>query len=108
MGAIFSVPVARADAEAPQQLPGTTIALVTTAAAPELSHLTSEGSKQNAKVPREATLIVGAERDGLPEAIVEAADVAARIAIKTHSLNAAMAATVALYELTRMPPQPQP
>jgi tRNA G18 (ribose-2'-O)-methylase SpoU len=44
----------------------------------------------------------------LPEPVVKAADVAARIAIKTHSLNAAMAATVALYELTRIPPQPQP
>jgi TrmH family RNA methyltransferase len=107
MGAIFSVPVARAAAD-PQTLPGTTIALVTDDAVLELSHLSSEGCSQNAKVQGEATILVGAERDGLPEPVVKAADVAARIAIKTHSLNAAMAATVALYELTRIPPQPQP
>ncbi len=47
------------------------------------------------------TLLVGAERDGLPEQLVAACDHSARIAIATESLNAAMAATVALYELTR-------
>jgi TrmH family RNA methyltransferase len=102
MGAIFSVPVARGAAD-PRQLPGTTIALVTDDTAPELSHLNAEGCRPNAEVRGETTLLVGSERDGLPDAIVEAADVAARIAIRTHSLNAAMAATVALYELTRMP-----
>jgi TrmH family RNA methyltransferase len=51
-------------------------------------------------------LLVGSEREGLPEDLVATADVTARIAIRTHSLNAAMAATVALYELTRMAPQP--
>ena len=49
------------------------------------------------------TLLIGAERDGLPDDVVAAADVTAHIPIQTHSLNAAMAATVALYELTRMP-----
>jgi RNA methyltransferase, TrmH family len=104
MGAIFSVPVARSAAD-PRQLPGTTIALVTNDAAPELSHLGSEGCNQNAEL-REATLLVGSEREGLPEDLVATADLTARIAIRTHSLNAAMAATVALYELTRMAPQP--
>jgi RNA methyltransferase, TrmH family len=104
MGAIFNVPVARSAAD-PRQLPGMTIALVTNDAAPELSHLSSEGWNQNAKL-REATLLVGSEREGLPEDLVATADVTARIAIETHSLNAAMAATVALYELTRMAPQP--
>jgi tRNA G18 (ribose-2'-O)-methylase SpoU len=42
---------------------------------------------------------VGAERDGLPRPVVEQADVVAHIPIATHSLNAAMAATVALYEV---------
>jgi TrmH family RNA methyltransferase len=50
------------------------------------------------------TLLVGAERDGLPEAVVAAADVTAHIPIATDSLNAAMAATIALYEVTRMAP----
>ena len=54
--------------------------------------------------PPPTTLLVGAEREGLPDAIVAQADHVAQIPIATHSLNAAMAATVALYELTRMPP----
>jgi RNA methyltransferase, TrmH family len=48
--------------------------------------------------------MIGSEREGLPEALVDAADRTARIPIRTNSLNAAMAATVALYELTRMAP----
>ena len=48
------------------------------------------------------TLLIGAEREGLPDEVVEAADETAQIPIHTHSLNAAMAATIALYEATRM------
>ena len=47
---------------------------------------------------------VGAEREGLPHALAEAATARARIPLRPDgpdSLNAAMAATVALYELTR-------
>jgi TrmH family RNA methyltransferase len=51
------------------------------------------------------TLLVGAEREGLPERIIAAADHTAHISIATESLNAAMAATIALYEVTRMAPQ---
>jgi RNA methyltransferase, TrmH family len=51
--------------------------------------------------PPEITLIVGAERAGLPEEVLRVADHVARIPIATHSLNAAMAATVALYEARR-------
>jgi TrmH family RNA methyltransferase len=49
------------------------------------------------------TLVVGAEREGLPDAVVAACDDVAHIPI-THadSLNAAMAATVALYQLSRI------
>jgi TrmH family RNA methyltransferase len=47
------------------------------------------------------TLLVGAERDGLPEEVVEACERVAHIPIVSESLNAAMAATVALYEMTR-------
>jgi TrmH family RNA methyltransferase len=45
------------------------------------------------------TLLVGAERDGLPRALIEAADQVVQIPIETDSLNAAMATTIALYEL---------
>jgi RNA methyltransferase, TrmH family len=51
------------------------------------------------------TLLIGAERDGLPEELVAGADHVAQIPIRSHSLNAAMAATVALYEVTRMAPE---
>jgi TrmH family RNA methyltransferase len=51
-----------------------------------------------------ATLLIGAEREGLPEELVAAADQVAQIPIASHSLNAAMAATVALYEITRIRP----
>jgi RNA methyltransferase, TrmH family len=92
MGAIFSVPVTRAE---PTALPGTTIALDATADR-TLAEVASE-------LPPDAeiTLLVGAEREGLPDELIAAADVAARIPIVTESLNAAMAASVALYELTR-------
>jgi TrmH family RNA methyltransferase len=47
------------------------------------------------------TLVVGAEREGLPAAVVAACDEVAHIPIRSESLNAGMAATVALYELDR-------
>ena len=56
---------------------------------------------QIAKEPREATVMIGAERDGLPDEVVAQADRVAHIPIATDSLNAAMAATIALYELSR-------
>ena len=49
--------------------------------------------------------LIGAEREGLPEDVIAAADRVAHIPIETESLNAAMAATIALYELTRMAPR---
>ena len=51
----------------------------------------------------DVTLLVGAERAGLPEEIVTGAAQVAHIPIATESLNAAMAATIALYEITRDP-----
>jgi RNA methyltransferase, TrmH family len=51
--------------------------------------------------PASLTLLVGAEREGLPDEVVEACEHVARIPISSDSLNAAMAATVALYEMTR-------
>jgi tRNA G18 (ribose-2'-O)-methylase SpoU len=44
--------------------------------------------------------MVGSEREGLPEEVVEAADHIAHIPINASSLNAAMATTVALYEVS--------
>ena len=48
------------------------------------------------------TLLVGAEREGLPAELVAACERVAYIPIANDSLNAAMAATIALYELTRV------
>jgi TrmH family RNA methyltransferase len=47
------------------------------------------------------SLVVGAEREGLPDEVVAACEHTAHIPIASESLNAAMAATVALYETTR-------
>ncbi len=91
MGAIFAVPVARADRLA--ALPGPTIALAAREGAPLARALGG--------TPATATILVGAERTGLPAAVLAAADHVAHIPIEGESLNAAMAATVALYELTR-------
>jgi TrmH family RNA methyltransferase len=104
MGAIFDVPVFKASAI--DQLPGTTIALVPDEGPPlpELCRISSDVRNQIDKVP--LTLLIGAERQGLPEDVVAQADQTARIPIASHSLNAAMAATVALYEVTRMAPAP--
>jgi TrmH family RNA methyltransferase len=100
MGAVFEVPLARLVAgedagEGIVRLPGTTVALVADAGTP-LAHV-------DLRAP--VSLLVGSEREGLPPEVVEAADVAARIPIHNHSLNAAMAATVALYEGSRMAPR---
>ncbi len=50
-----------------------------------------------------AALVVGAERHGLPAEVVEACDVVCAIpqAAGAESLNAAQAATLALYEAVR-------
>jgi TrmH family RNA methyltransferase len=91
MGAVFEVPLARAPDVA--QLPGPTVALSADAGA-ALAGLELELDA--------VTFLVGAEREGLPADVLAAADAVARIPIRTHSLNAAMAATIALYEVTRM------
>ena len=119
MGAIFSVALARAGDVS--ELPGERVALV--ADAPEV--LRGSGSRRpdalagdaddandagvdasgDTRAGEEArgamTLLIGAERDGLPTDLIAACERSARIPIATESLNAAMAATVALYEVTR-------
>lgn len=88
MGTIFAVPLARASVD---QLPGERVAL-----AP------GEGEPLRGPAAGELSLVVGAEREGLPGEVVGACDRVAHIPIAGDSLNAAIAAAVALYELTRM------
>jgi len=87
MGAIFAVPVGRAAGL--DGLPGRKLALV-----PGQGVALADATADEA-----FTLMVGAEREGLPDDVIRAADEVAHIPIQTDSLNAAMAATVALYEL---------
>jgi TrmH family RNA methyltransferase len=105
MGAIFSVSLARVSDVS--ELPGERVALAADApdvlrgaapaAAPE-----ADAAPTTADAPSAAlTLLIGSERYGLPEELVAACERVARIPIASESLNAAMAATVALYEVTR-------
>jgi RNA methyltransferase, TrmH family len=89
MGALFAVPLARASGVG--ELPGERIALAA-----------GTGDPLRGPAASQTTIVLGGEREGLPGEVVAACDRAAHIAIATDSLNAAMAATVALYELTRM------
>ncbi len=87
MGAIFEVPLARV--RAVRELPAPRVALVA-------------GGGDELRGPGEGTLVVGAERAGLPADVIEACDAVASIPIAGDSLNAAMAATIGLYEWTRV------
>jgi TrmH family RNA methyltransferase len=93
MGAIFAVPVARASAI--EELPGVRVALDARRGEP----LRGGGWDRS----HELSLVVGAERAGLSQEVLDACDRAAHIPIANESLNAAMAATLAVYELTRVP-----
>jgi TrmH family RNA methyltransferase len=88
MGAIFGVPVARV--ETVEELPGERVALVA-----------REGEPLRGPVSGDVTLVIGAEREGLSADVVAACDRVAHIPIASESVNAAMAATIGLYELTR-------
>ena len=85
MGAIFSVPVVRVRRVA--ELPAPRVALV---------------PRAGGELAEAGTVVIGAEREGLPGEVVAGCDAVAHIPIETESLNAAMAATVALYELHRI------
>jgi RNA methyltransferase, TrmH family len=93
MGAIFAVAIARVDDVG--ELPGERVALLADAA--------QILRRPEQKPAPSITLLVGGERDGLPADVLAACQRSARIPIATESLNAAMAATVALYEMTREP-----
>jgi TrmH family RNA methyltransferase len=88
MGALFNVPVTRV--RDPTELPSPRIALIA-----------RQGPALHDLAAPPATIVIGAERDGLPAAVVSACDEVAHIPIANESLNAAMAATVALYECNR-------
>ena len=89
MGAIFDVPVARVSNVG--ELPGHKVALAAHEGRP-LSELERD----------EVTLVVGAEREGLSQGVLASCNETAHIPIRSESLNAAMAATIALYEVTRV------
>jgi tRNA G18 (ribose-2'-O)-methylase SpoU len=91
MGAVFRVPI-EAGADLPEHA-GERIALVPGAAAPIWA----------ADLTGPVVLVVGAERHGLPPEIVERCDATASIphTAGADSLNAAQAATLALYEAVR-------
>jgi RNA methyltransferase, TrmH family len=86
MGAVFAVPLARVTSL--EELPGETIALAA-----------REGEVLSG--PLDGTLVVGGERAGLSPEVLEACTRVAHIPIAGESLNAAMAATVGLYEASR-------
>ena len=93
VGAIFGASVARFVRV--DELPRPVVALV--AGAPERLAGPREGN---------LTLLVGGERSGLPKEVLEQCDEVRSIPQAAgDSLNAAMAATVALYEVTRMAPR---
>jgi len=86
MGSLFARPPARAAFE---ELAGVRVALDAAAADP-LGELSAP-----------VVLCLGAEREGLPSALLEAADATARIPLRAggpESLNVAMTAAIALYE----------
>src|SRR4051812_45191557 len=88
MGALFRVPVARVRDVG--ELPGRRVALVA-----------GRGAPLEVVAPGAVSLVIGAEREGLPREVVAACDEVAHIPIRSDSLNAAMAAAVALYEVDR-------
>jgi TrmH family RNA methyltransferase len=88
MGAVFSVPVRRV--RSADELPAPRVALAARAGV-ELGELAAAG-----------TLVVGAEREGVPDDVLSACEQVAHIPIAGDSLNAAMAATIALYEVSRV------
>jgi TrmH family RNA methyltransferase len=116
MGGVFSVPLVKTGDGGPgavTDLPGLKLALVPgagpslaevmhLASTPRTSDVTVAIGAEGGGLARDVTLLIGAERDGLPDDVIEQADQVAHITIQTDSINAAMAATVALYEVTRM------
>jgi RNA methyltransferase, TrmH family len=117
MGAIFSVALARVGDVS--ELPGERCALVAGRGEPiwrlkesiaqgvgeeiekGVPHARAWGTPIREHQTPTLTLLVGGEREGLPDELVGACERVAHIPIASESLNAAMAATVALYEMGR-------
>lgn len=98
MGSLFARPPARVDS--PEAVGAATVLALQGAAGQTLAEVAPA-------MRRPLVVCVGAERHGLPSALLERADVLAAIPLRgggPDSLNVAMAATVALYELTRGAP----
>jgi TrmH family RNA methyltransferase len=90
MGSVFARPPARA---VPEDLPGTLLALDPTAERALADVAVTDGP---------LVVCLGAEREGLPAELLARAAHVARIPLRAdgpESLNVAMAATIALYEL---------
>ena len=92
MGSLFARPPARAGFS---ELVGSTIAL------------DQRGEQRLGKAVGEFPLVlcVGGERSGLPDSVIDRATIRASIPLREDgpdSLNAAMAAAIGLYEITRM------
>ncbi|HEY3543221.1 MAG TPA: RNA methyltransferase [Gaiellaceae bacterium] len=88
MGAVWRVPLSDFDAAN-----GTRVALVPRGGTP-LPDVSLDG---------DVTLVLGAEREGLPHDVLERCDIQASIPQpgEAESLNVAMAGSIALYELSR-------
>jgi RNA methyltransferase, TrmH family len=88
MGAVFRVPTVSFD-----EAPGRRVALVPHGGTP----------LPEVELGGETVLVLGAEREGLPDEVLERCEALASIpqAGEAESLNVAMAGTVALYELAR-------
>lgn len=87
MGAIFKVPISKVQQVG--ELPGRKIALIA-----------SEGDRLSGPVVEDTSIVVGPERFGIPRSTLADCDGVAHIPIHSESLNAAIAASVAMYELT--------
>jgi RNA methyltransferase, TrmH family len=110
MGSIFSQPIAKVGIE---QTPAPRVALVAHGGRPIDDFATSFGiSPQSRETPGHAastqpqfagTLILGAERDGVPPEVLEAADERVTIPLRegaAESLNVAAAAAIALQRIS--------
>jgi TrmH family RNA methyltransferase len=89
MGSIFARPPARAGFS---ELAGTRLAL----------HAGAPTTLSDVEVEAPVVVCVGAEREGLPAEVLQVAEIAARIPLRRNgpdSLNAALAATLAVYDL---------
>ena len=92
MGSIFHAPIAREIETAPFLEEASTNGFTTIAA------LSGAGDQPKSLPDRKLVLVIGAEGSGLPEEVISACDGAVTIPSRAASLNAAVAASILLYE----------